>query len=59
MGALSSHPTGVRGLKFESGKAQLTSARKSHPTGVRGLKSGSGTSFDTLGEGRTPLGCVD
>ena len=34
----SSHPTGVRGLKFDGILRGTTSPSRSHPTGVRGLK---------------------
>ena len=52
-----SHPTGVRGLKSESGSWRSGCVR-SHPTGVRGLKS---IKYDGGAHVpcRTPLGCVD
>ena len=52
-----SHPTGVRGLKLHQSVEQCR-RRASHPTGVRGLKL-VGPVASAVGEGRTPLGCVD
>ena len=52
-----SHPTWVRGLKFED-PTVLSILTKSHPTWVRGLKCLTAQSY-RASVSRTPRGCVD
>ena len=55
---LTSHPTGVRGLKYPLVIIR-TANTESHPTGVRGLKYLQLWPERGPAARRTPLGCVD